>query len=72
MLLAAVRAGAFDAVVTEVDLERFDLSPGYERQRWHPDLVATVLERYHMPSRTEGLCPSPFVWCQRLYVYTRR
>ncbi len=71
-LLDAVRAGKFDAVVTEVDLERFDLSPGYERQRWHPDLVAAVLDRYHMPTRYEGLCRSVFVYCQRLYVYTRR
>jgi len=71
-LLDAVRAGKFDAVVTEVDLERFDLSPGYERQRWHPDLVAAVLGRYHMPTRYEGLCRSVFVYCQRLYVYTRR
>ena len=70
-LLGAVRAGMFDAVVTEVDLERFDLSPGYERQRWHPDLVAAVLERYHMPTRTFGLCKAFFL-CQQLFVYTRR
>jgi hypothetical protein len=72
MLIEAVQAGAFDAVVSEADLERLDLGPGYARQRWHPDLVAAVLQRYHMPSRTEGLCPGPFIWCQRLYVYTRR
>jgi hypothetical protein len=71
-LLGAVRAGTFDAVVSEVDLERFDLSAGYARQRWHPDLVAAVLGRYHMPNRVEGLCASTFIWCQRLYIYTRR
>lgn len=70
-LLEAVRAGRFDAVVTEVDLERFDLGPGYARQRWHPDLVAAVLERYYMPRRTFGLC-QPFLLCQQLYVYVRR
>jgi hypothetical protein len=71
-LLDAVRAGKFDAVVTEVDLERFDLSPAYERQRWHPDLVAAVLERYQLPNRrTFGLCRGFFL-CQQLYVYVRR
>jgi hypothetical protein len=71
-LLAAVRAGTFDAVVTEVDLERFDLIPGYGRQRWHPDLAAAVLQRYQRSNLAEGLCAGPFIWCQRLYVYTRR
>ena len=70
-LLDAVRRGTFDAIVTEVDLERIDGAPGYARQRWHPDLVAAVLERYHMPNRTFGLCPA-YVWCQQLFVYTRR
>ena len=72
MLLAAVRAGAFDTVVTEVDLERIDVGPGYSRQRWHADLVTAVLERYQLRSQTFGLCRSPFHWCQQLYVYTRR
>jgi len=71
-LLAAVRAGTFDAVVTEVDLARVDLGPGYARQRWHPDLAAAVLQRYQRSNLTEGLCAGPFIWCQRLYVYTRR
>ena len=71
MLLEAVRAGRFDAIVSEVDLERIDVGPGYERQRWHPDLVAAVLARYHMPRRFLGLCPAA-VWCRQLYVYTRR
>jgi hypothetical protein len=71
LLLDAVRGGRFDAVVTEVDLERFDVSPGYERQRWHPDLVAAVLQRYSLPTRTFGLCKAFFL-CQQLYVYTRR
>ncbi|MDP9280746.1 MAG: hypothetical protein M3P38_01460 [Chloroflexota bacterium] len=70
-LLEAVRGGRFDAIVTEVDLERLDVGPGYARQRWHADLVAAVLERYQMPTRTLGLCRA-FVWCQQLYVYTRR
>ena len=80
-LLQAVRAGQFDAIVSEVDLERIDAGPGYARQRWHPDLVAAVLERYRRPT-PEGAragetvfvtnhCPA-FVWCRQLYVYTRR
>lgn len=72
MLLEAVRAGRFDAIVSEVELERIDVGPGYERQRWHPDLVAAVLERYVLPpQRVYGLC-RPFVWCRQLYVYVRR
>jgi len=71
MLLEAVRAGRFDAIVSEVELERIDVGPGYERQRWHPDLVAAVLERYHMPNRFFGHCRA-FVWCRQLFVYIRR
>jgi hypothetical protein len=72
LLLDAVRAGRFDAVVTEVELERIDSGPGYERQRWHPDLIAAVLERYQQPSRrTYGLCPA-FVPCRQLFVYVPR
>lgn len=71
-LLVAVRAGLFDEVVSEVDLERIDTGPGYERQRWHPDLVVAVLERYQRtPQRVEGLCRA-FLWCRQLYVYVRR
>jgi hypothetical protein len=71
-LLQAVRAGQFDAIVSEVELERIDSGPGYERQRWHPDLIAAVIERYQPPlQRTYGLCPA-FVPCRQLYVYTRR
>ena len=64
-LLSAVRAGRFDAVVTEVDLASLDLVGGFERQRWHPDLVAAVLDRYSLqlsPDRRPGA----------LFVYTRR
>jgi hypothetical protein len=71
-LLNAVRAGRFDAVVTEIDLERIDIAPAYARQRWHADLVAAVLERYHTTTNTFGLCRSPFHWCQQLFVYVRR
>lgn len=71
-LIQAVRSGRFDAIVSEVDLERIDSGPGYERQRWHPDLVTAVLERYERtPQRVEGLCRA-FVWCRQLYVYIRR
>lgn len=71
-LLDAVRARRFDAIVSEVDLERIDVGPGYERQRWHPDLIAAVLERYQLPpGRTYGLCPA-FVPCRQLFVYIPR
>ncbi|HET9808064.1 MAG TPA: hypothetical protein VFQ66_00115 [Candidatus Limnocylindria bacterium] len=71
-LIQAVRAGQFDAVVSEVDLGRIDAGPGYARQRWHPDLIAAVLDRYVLPpQRACGLCPA-FVWCRQLYVYIRR
>ena len=80
-LLDAVRAGTFDAIVSEADLDRIDAAPGYERQRWHPDLIAAVLERYQhtIPGvsrpgefvRIFGRCPA-FVPCRQLYVYTRR
>ena len=71
-LIQAVRAGQFDAIVSEVELERIDAGPGYARQRWHPDLVAAVLERYVLPpQRVYGLCRA-FVWCRQLYVYMRR
>jgi hypothetical protein len=71
-LLQAVRAGEFDAIVSEVELERIDSGPGYERQRWHPDLIAAVIARYQLPlRRTYGLCPA-FVPCRQLFVYIRR
>jgi hypothetical protein len=71
-LLEAVRGGLFDAIVSEVELARLDVAPGYERQRWHPDLVAAVIERYQPPMhRTYGLCPA-FVPCRQLFVYLRR
>lgn len=71
-LLQAVRAGEFDAVVSEFELARIDSGPGYERQRWHPDLIAAVIERYQLPlRRTYGLCPA-FVPCRQLFVYILR
>ena len=80
-LLAAVRAARFDAIVSEVDLERIDVGPGYERQRWHPDLVAAVLERYQRGTRdatkpgeirvTIDHCQA-FVPCRQLFVYIPR
>jgi hypothetical protein len=60
-LLAAVRAGEFDAVVSEADLETVSTAPTYERERWHPRLVDAVLGRYRLSRRAEGL-----------YVYERR
>jgi Glycosyltransferase family 87 len=64
-LIAAVRAGRFDGVVSEADLATLDVVGGFERQRWHPDLVAAVLERYTLRP-TSGPAEHP------LFVYTRR
>lgn len=52
-LLAAVRAGAFSAVVSETDLARIDAAPLWARQRWHESLVSAVLSRYRL-DRAEG------------------
>jgi hypothetical protein len=71
-LIQAVRDGRFEAIVSEVELERIDAGPGYARHRWHPDLVAAVLERYQPPlQRSTPLCRA-FVWCRQLFVYVRR
>ncbi len=64
-LLDAVRAGRFDAIVSEVDLGLLDQIGGYERQRWHPDLAAAILDRYAL-QRTVELADRP------LFVYARR
>ncbi len=64
-LLSAVRAAQFDAIVSEVDLAALDRIGGFERQRWHPDLVAAIFERY-------ALRPTVGPLDQSLFVYTRR
>jgi len=63
-LLAAVRSGEFDAIVSEVSLDSLDQIGGYERARWHPDLVAAILQRY-------SLTP-PALSGTTLFVYARR
>lgn len=60
-LLSTVRAGGFDAVVSEFDLARLSEAPLYERQRWHPALVNAVLDAYQLEQVTSGL-----------FVYRRR
>ena len=70
-LLEEVQRATFDAVVSEVELERVTQVGGYEAQRWHPELVTAVLARYELGRRVYGLCP-PFQTCQQLYVYVRR
>ena len=64
-LLVRVRARQFDAIVSEAALESLDQVGGYERQRWHPDLVAAILEGYTRRP-TAGLVDPA------LFVYTRR
>jgi len=50
-----VRDGDFASVVSEVDLARIDDGPAYERARWHPGLVALVLQRYALERTANGL-----------------
>ena len=69
-MLDAVRAGAFDAVISEVDLEQVESIGGFEAQRWHPDLVAAVRERYVLRERVLPTTPGPARG--PLYVYARR
>lgn len=69
-VLVAVRQGVFDAVVSEVDLERVGEIGGFEAQRWHPDLVAAVLGRYVLHERLLPTTPGPSRG--PLYVYGRR
>lgn len=64
-LISAVRAGRFAAVVSEADLSTLDATGGFERQRWHRDLVSAILERY-------ALQPSPDRRPGGVFVYTRR
>lgn len=54
-LLARVRVGGFVAIVSEADLERLDAAPAYARARWHPALVAAILERYRLERATGTL-----------------
>jgi hypothetical protein len=43
-----VREGAFAAVVADVDLGQLHAAPVFEQQRWPPDLVSAVLQRYRL------------------------
>ncbi len=54
-LLAAVRAGEFDGVISEVDLAGISTAPTYERERWHPLLVDVVLSRYRLARQAGGM-----------------
>ncbi|MBI2983347.1 MAG: hypothetical protein HYY42_04105 [Chloroflexi bacterium] len=54
-LVDAVRDRRFTSVVSEVDLERIDRAPAYERARWHPDLVRAVLDGYVLDRRAGAL-----------------
>jgi hypothetical protein len=69
-VIDAVRSGEFDGIVSEVDLERLGDIGGFEAQRWHPDLVAAILQRYTLGQRV--FPTNPCRACGPLYVYTRR
>jgi hypothetical protein len=55
LILDAVRGGAFNYVVSEVDLTHLDSAPLWEQQRWHPALVAAVLSEYRLSERRGAL-----------------
>ena len=54
-LPAAVRNGAFMAIVSETDLSQLDRAPLWEQQRWDPDLVSAVLATYTFSERRGAL-----------------
>ncbi len=54
-LVTAVRERRFASVVSEVDLERVDRAPAYERARWHPYLVSAVLDGYVLDRKAGAL-----------------
>jgi hypothetical protein len=47
-LIERVRRGELATVVSETDLAALHTAPAYERARWHPALVAAILERYEL------------------------
>jgi len=55
LILDAVRGGAFNYVVSEVDLAHLDTGPLWEQQRWHPALVQAVLASYRFSERRGAL-----------------
>jgi len=61
-LAAAIRAGEFAAIVSESDLADLGRAPLWERQRWHPSVVAAILERYRLERSDRG----------GLFVYLKR
>lgn len=70
-VLERVRAGEIDAILSEVELERIGEARPFERARWHPDLVAAILERYERMATPGDPAPAPGGpgW---LWVYTPR
>ncbi len=54
-ILDRVRRGELASIVSETDLAQIDSAPAYERARWHPGLVALILERYRLERSTGGL-----------------
>lgn len=50
-----VRRGELASVVSEVDLAQLDQAPASKRARWHPGLVAVILERYALERTTGAL-----------------
>lgn len=54
-LLGPVSRGTFVAVVSQVDLERLDEAPAFERSRWDPALARAVLARYRLDGSRSGL-----------------
>jgi len=55
LVIRSVADARYSSIVSEADLERLDDAPAYERQRWHPRLVAAILERYRLDRVDAGL-----------------
>jgi hypothetical protein len=60
-LLVAAKDGAFDAIVSETDLDHIATAPTYEQQRWDTALVTAILSRYRLDRERGGL----FIYARR-------
>jgi hypothetical protein len=57
----AAKDGAFDAIVSETDLDHIATAPTYEQQRWDTALVTAILSRYRLDRERGGL----FIYARR-------
>jgi hypothetical protein len=50
-----IRAADFAAVVADVALDQLEMAPLFQQQRWPPELVRAVLDRYRLERRAGTL-----------------